>query len=41
MSESFNKEEYGHVTGVLKRSYNIIITNSGTKLIHSAMHAGL
>ncbi|MFC7660309.1 AAA family ATPase [Pseudonocardia benzenivorans] len=41
MSESFNKIEYEQVTGVLKRFYNIIITDSGTGLIHSAMHGAL
>lgn len=41
MSESFNKSEYEAVTEVLKRFYNIIITDSGTGLIHSAMHGAL
>jgi MinD-like ATPase involved in chromosome partitioning or flagellar assembly len=41
MSESFNKAEYEQVTAVLKRFYNIIITDSGTGLLHSAMHGAL
>jgi MinD-like ATPase involved in chromosome partitioning or flagellar assembly len=41
MSESFNRDEYLAVTEVLKRFYNIIITDSGTGLLHSAMHGAL
>jgi MinD-like ATPase involved in chromosome partitioning or flagellar assembly len=41
MSESFNRQEYEQVTDVLKRFYNIIITDSGTGLIHSAMAGAL
>jgi MinD-like ATPase involved in chromosome partitioning or flagellar assembly len=41
MSESFNKDEYLAVTDVLKRFYNIIITDSGTGLLHSAMAGAL
>ncbi len=41
MSESFNRDEYEQVTAVLKRFYNIIITDSGTGLIHSAMAGAL
>jgi MinD-like ATPase involved in chromosome partitioning or flagellar assembly len=38
-SESFNRDEYVAVTDVLKLFYNIIITDSGTGLLHSAMAA--
>ena len=41
MSESFNRNEYEAVTQVLRRFYNIIITDSGTGLLHSAMHGAL
>ncbi|NMI00632.1 MinD/ParA family ATP-binding protein [Pseudonocardia acidicola] len=41
MSESFNRNEYEQVATVLKRFYNIIITDSGTGLIHSAMAGAL
>jgi MinD-like ATPase involved in chromosome partitioning or flagellar assembly len=41
MSESFNRDEYEAVTRVLRLFYNIIITDSGTGLLHSAMHGAL
>lgn len=39
--ESFNRDEYEQVTDVLKRFFNIIITDSGTGLTHSAMAGAL
>ncbi|MDN5861679.1 MAG: MinD/ParA family protein [Pseudonocardia sp.] len=41
MSEAFSKGEYDQVLRLLKRFYNIIITDSGTGLIHSAMGGAL
>ncbi len=41
MSESFDRAEYEAVTEVLRRFYNIIITDSGTGVVHSAMHGAL
>lgn len=41
MSEAFSKGEYDLVLRLLKRFYNIIITDSGTGLIHSAMGGAL
>ncbi|MFR9752252.1 AAA family ATPase [Nocardia sp. 004] len=36
-SESFNEEEYRAVARILQRFYNIILTDCGTGLMHSAM----
>lgn len=37
MSAAFNRAEYERVCAVLNRFYNIVITDSGTGLLHSAM----
>lgn len=36
-SEAFSDEEYRAVAGILQRFYNIILTDCGTGLMHSAM----
>ena len=36
-SHAFDEEQYRAVVGVLERYFNIIITDSGTGLVHSAM----
>lgn len=36
-SEAFNEEEYRSVARILQRFYNIILTDCGTGLMHSAM----
>jgi MinD-like ATPase involved in chromosome partitioning or flagellar assembly len=41
MSEAFNRDEYERVCKVLTRFYNIVITDSGTGLVHSAMEGTL
>lgn len=41
MSEAFNRDEYAKVTGVLSRFCNILLTDSGTGLVHSAMEGTL
>jgi len=41
MSEAFNRSEYEQICVVLARFYNIIITDSGTGLVHSAMEGTL
>jgi MinD-like ATPase involved in chromosome partitioning or flagellar assembly len=41
MSEAFNRDEYERICAVLARFYNIIITDSGTGLVHSAMEGTL
>jgi MinD-like ATPase involved in chromosome partitioning or flagellar assembly len=41
MSEAFNREEYERVCELLTRFYNIVITDSGTGLVHSAMEGTL
>ena len=41
MAEAFNEEEYRGVITVLQRFYNIIITDCGTGLSHSAMNGVL
>ena len=41
MSEAFNREEYDAVLEVLSRYYNVIITDSGTGMVHSAMGGAL
>jgi MinD-like ATPase involved in chromosome partitioning or flagellar assembly len=40
-SEAFNRVEYEQVCAVLRRFFNIIITDSGTGLVHSAMEGTL
>jgi MinD-like ATPase involved in chromosome partitioning or flagellar assembly len=37
MSEAFSRREYEAVLGTLKKFFNIVITDSGTGLVHSAM----
>ena len=41
MSEAFSRTEYERVCHVLTRFYNIVITDSGTGLVHSAMEGTL
>ncbi len=41
MSEAFSRTEYERVCKVLTRFYNIVITDSGTGLVHSAMEGTL
>ncbi len=41
MSEAFSRVEYERVCAVLARFYNIVITDSGTGLVHSAMEGTL
>jgi MinD-like ATPase involved in chromosome partitioning or flagellar assembly len=41
MSEAFNRDEYEQIRKLLSRFYNIIITDSGTGLVHSAMEGTL
>ena len=41
MGEAFSAEEYLDVTSLLERFYNVIITDSGTGMVHSAMEATL
>jgi MinD-like ATPase involved in chromosome partitioning or flagellar assembly len=41
VSESFDRAEYEQVCGVLTRFFNIVITDSGTGLVHSAMQGTL
>jgi MinD-like ATPase involved in chromosome partitioning or flagellar assembly len=41
MSEAFNRDEYEQICSVLSRFFNIIITDSGTGLVHSAMEGTL
>jgi len=41
MSEGFNRFEYEQICAVLSRFYNIIVTDSGTGLVHSAMEGTL
>ena len=41
MSEAFSRAEYERVCAVLTRFYNIVITDSGTGLVHSAMEGTL
>ena len=41
MSEAFSRGEYEQICAVLSRFYNIIITDSGTGLVHSAMEGTL
>jgi MinD-like ATPase involved in chromosome partitioning or flagellar assembly len=39
--DAFSREEYEHICAVLDRFFNIIITDSGTGLVHSAMEGTL
>ncbi len=41
MSEAFNRDEYEQISTVLARFFNIVITDSGTGLVHSAMAGAL
>ncbi len=41
MSEAFSRTEYEAVVAVLARFYNIILTDSGTGVVHSAMGGAL
>ncbi|BBG00981.1 MULTISPECIES: MinD/ParA family ATP-binding protein [Pseudonocardia] len=41
MSEGFNREEYTRISTVLSRFCNILLTDSGTGLVHSAMEGTL
>lgn len=41
MSEAFSRAEYETVQRLLARFYNVIITDSGTGLVHSAMSGAL
>jgi MinD-like ATPase involved in chromosome partitioning or flagellar assembly len=41
MSDAFNREEYERVCVALRRFFNIVITDSGTGLVHSAMEGTL
>ena len=40
-SEAFSREEYQQICALLDRFFNIIITDSGTGLVHSAMEGTL
>jgi MinD-like ATPase involved in chromosome partitioning or flagellar assembly len=40
-SEAFNRAEYEQVCAVLARFYNIVVTDSGTGMVHSAMDGTL
>jgi MinD-like ATPase involved in chromosome partitioning or flagellar assembly len=40
-SDAFSREEYEHVSAALSRFFNIVITDSGTGLVHSAMEGTL
>ncbi|MBW0122160.1 MinD/ParA family protein, partial [Pseudonocardia sp. KRD-176] len=40
-SDAFSREEYERVSGALSRFFNIVITDSGTGLVHSAMEGTL
>lgn len=40
-SNAFNREEYEQVCALLDRFFNVIITDSGTGLVHSAMEGTL
>jgi MinD-like ATPase involved in chromosome partitioning or flagellar assembly len=41
MSEAFDRAEYERICAVLGRFFNIIVTDSGTGLVHSAMEGTL
>ncbi len=40
-SDAFSREEYEHISQALSRFFNIVITDSGTGLVHSAMEGTL
>jgi MinD-like ATPase involved in chromosome partitioning or flagellar assembly len=40
-SDAFSREEYEHICALLARFFNIVITDSGTGLVHSAMEGTL
>ncbi|MHA6784489.1 MinD/ParA family ATP-binding protein [Pseudonocardia saturnea] len=40
-SDAFSREEYEHISAALSRFFNIVITDSGTGLVHSAMEGTL
>jgi MinD-like ATPase involved in chromosome partitioning or flagellar assembly len=39
--DAFSREEYEHICALLDRFFNVIITDSGTGLVHSAMEGTL
>jgi MinD-like ATPase involved in chromosome partitioning or flagellar assembly len=41
MSEAFSREEYETITTVLAQYHNVLLTDSGTGLVHSAMGGAL
>lgn len=41
VSEAFDAEQYRQVTSLLSRYYNVILTDSGTGMLHSAMQGTL
>ncbi len=41
VSEAFDAGQYRQVTGLLSRYYNVILTDSGTGMLHSAMQGTL
>uniref|UniRef100_UPI001E397613 MinD/ParA family ATP-binding protein n=1 Tax=Cumulibacter manganitolerans TaxID=1884992 RepID=UPI001E397613 len=41
VSEAFDAEQYTRVTALLSRYYNVILTDSGTGMLHSAMRGTL
>jgi MinD-like ATPase involved in chromosome partitioning or flagellar assembly len=41
MSEAFSREEYQAISALLAKFYNVIVTDSGTGLVHSAMGGAL
>jgi MinD-like ATPase involved in chromosome partitioning or flagellar assembly len=40
-SDAFSREEYEHICRLLARFFNLVITDSGTGLVHSAMEGTL
>jgi MinD-like ATPase involved in chromosome partitioning or flagellar assembly len=41
LSEAFNRDQYTAVTDLLRRYFSVLITDSGTGLVHSAMDGAL
>jgi len=41
LSEAFNRDQYTAVTDLLRRYFSVLITDSGTGLVHSAMAGAL
>ena len=41
VSEAFDADQYMKITGLLSRYYNVILTDSGTGMLHSAMRGTL